>query len=118
MSVLKKEAKMRSIKLSDHLAHIIIHGTLHLLGYDHVDNGKVKISWTNPEDIDFKGVKVIKNAYRVPLSSHDGQKLYAGVDSYTFDDFGAKDVSKYYAIFTYDDVPNYSEPIILEYKAK
>ena len=43
LSVLKKEAKMRSIKLSDHLAHIIIHGTLHLLGYDHVDNDKVKI---------------------------------------------------------------------------
>lgn len=82
------------------------------------DNNKIKLSWTNPSNIDFKGVKVIKNAFRKPLSSHDGQKLYAGNDVYTFDDFGAKDVDKYYAIFTYDDVPNYSEPIILEYKAQ
>ena len=82
------------------------------------DNNKIKLSWTNPSNIDFKGVKVIKNAFRKPLSSHDGQKLYAGNDVYTFDDFGAKDVDKYYAIFTYDDVPNYSEPIILEYKVQ
>jgi len=81
------------------------------------DNGRIKLTWDNPEDDDFKGVKVIKNAYRAPLSSHDGQKLYAGTDNYTYDDFGAKDIDKYYAIFTYDDVPNYSEPIILEYKA-
>lgn len=81
------------------------------------DNGRIKLTWENPEDDDFKGVKVIKNAYRPPLSSHDGQKLYAGTDEYTYDDFGAKDIDKYYAIFTYDDVPNYSEPIILEYKA-
>jgi len=82
------------------------------------ENGRVKLSWSNPDNIDFKGVKVIKNAYRKPLSSHDGQKLYAGLDNYTFDDFGAQDTDKYYAIFVYDDVPNYSKPIILEYKAK
>lgn len=63
------------------------------------------------------GIKVIKNPYRKPLSSHDGQKIYAGKDNYTYDEFGAKDKNKYFAIFTYDDVPNYSEPIILEYKA-
>jgi carboxypeptidase T len=83
-----------------------------------LENGKIKISWTNPKDNDLKGVKVIKNPFRKPLSPQDGQKLYAGMDEYTFDDFGAKDINKYYAIFTYDDVPNYSEPIILEYIAK
>ena len=30
----------------------------------------------------------------------------------TFDDFGAIVIPKYYAIFTYDNVPNYSEAII------
>jgi len=82
------------------------------------DNGKIKITWDNPKDEAFKGVKVIKNAYRKPYSTHDGQKIYAGVDDYTFDDFGAKDINKYYAIFTYDDVPNYSKPVILEYQVK
>jgi len=80
-------------------------------------NGRIKITWTNPEEDGFKGVKVIKNAYRKPLSAHDGQKLYAGVDNYTFDDFGAKDIDKYYAVFTYDDVPNYSKPIVIKYNA-
>ncbi|RXJ87548.1 M14 family zinc carboxypeptidase [Arcobacter sp. CECT 8985] len=83
-----------------------------------IENGKIKISWENPKEEDLVGVKVIKNPYRKPLSSHDGQKIYAGKDNYTYDDFGAKDKDKYFAIFTYDDVPNYSKPIILEYKAK
>ncbi|WP_419766725.1 M14 family zinc carboxypeptidase [Arcobacter sp.] len=83
-----------------------------------MENGKIKVSWNNPKDSDFVGAKVIKNPFRKPLSAQDGQKLYAGVDEYTLDDFGATDIDKYYAIFTYDDVPNYSEPVILEYKAK
>ena len=82
------------------------------------DNGKIKLTWDNPESSSFKGVKVIKNAYRAPLSNQDGQKLYAGYDEYTFDDFGARDIEKYFAIFTYDDVPNYSEPVILKYSPK
>lgn len=81
------------------------------------ENGKVKLTWENPIDIDFVGVKVIKNPFREPYSSQDGQKLYAGKDDYTYDDFGAMDIDKYYAIFTYDDVPNYSKPIILKYNA-
>ena len=83
-----------------------------------LENGKIKLTWTNPIHDDLKGVKVIKNAYREPYSTHDGQKLYAGMDEYTFDDFGALDVDKYFAIFTYDEVPNYSKPIIIKYEAK
>lgn len=82
------------------------------------ENGKIKLTWDNPKDKDFRGVKVVKNPYRPPLSHKDGQKLYAGPDSYTYDDFGAKDIRKYYSLFTYDDVPNYSAPIILEYDEK
>ena len=82
------------------------------------ENGKIKLSWDNPTDTDLKGVKVIKNAYREPYSTHDGQKLFQGIDNYTYDDFGAKDIDKYYAIFTYDHVPNYSKPVILKYTAK
>jgi len=33
---------------------------------------------------------------------------------YTFDNFGDKDVHKFYAVFSYDDVPNFSEPVTLE----
>ena len=79
------------------------------------ENNKIKLSWLNPSHNDLKGVKVIKNAFRAPLSHKDGQKLYAGSDEFTFDEFGAKDVDKYYAIFTYDDVPNYSKAVIIKY---
>jgi probable rRNA maturation factor len=29
------EAEAKAIPLTDHAAHLIVHGTLHLLGYDH-----------------------------------------------------------------------------------
>jgi len=33
------EAQEKHVALEDHAAHLIIHGTLHLLGYDHMDDG-------------------------------------------------------------------------------
>ncbi|MBY0519749.1 MAG: rRNA maturation RNase YbeY [Sphingomonas sp.] len=32
------EAADKSIPLADHASHLIVHGTLHLLGYDHIDD--------------------------------------------------------------------------------
>lgn len=34
--VVKKEARDQNKSLTAHFAHMVIHGTLHLLGYDHV----------------------------------------------------------------------------------
>ena len=36
--VLEREALQQQKTLADHWAHIIIHGVLHLLGYDHIDD--------------------------------------------------------------------------------
>lgn len=80
------------------------------------DSGIIKLTWTNPVDDAFTGVIVVKNPFHVPCSPFDGQKLYGGKDSYTYDNFGAIDESKYYAVFTYDDVPNYSEPTSVFYR--
>jgi probable rRNA maturation factor len=33
-----EEAAERALALSDHAAHLMVHGTLHLLGYDHMDD--------------------------------------------------------------------------------
>jgi hypothetical protein len=79
------------------------------------ENGQIKLTWENPENKDFSGVKVVKNPFRKPYSCNDGQKLYAGRDNYTYDNFGALDIEKYYAVYTFDDVPNYSQPIIIKY---
>ena len=37
--VCASEALAKGISIADHAAHLIVHGTLHLLGYDHHDDG-------------------------------------------------------------------------------
>jgi probable rRNA maturation factor len=37
-----REAHEQNKKVADHLSHMIIHGTLHLLGYDHEDEDEAK----------------------------------------------------------------------------
>lgn len=37
--VCAREAAERGISLETHATHLIVHGTLHLLGYDHIDDG-------------------------------------------------------------------------------
>ena len=80
------------------------------------ENGKIKLTWKNPKHKDFKGVFVVKNPFRIPKNPFDGQKVYAGMDEYTIDTFGATDIKKYYAIFTYDNVPNFSKGVSVEFK--
>lgn len=79
------------------------------------ENGMIKLSWENPSDEAFQGVMVVKNPFHVPCSAFDGQKLYGGKDNYTYDNFGSLDESKYYAVFTYDDVPNFSPVTFIKY---
>ena len=79
-----------------------------------IENNMVKLEWDNPEDDGFKGVIVVKNPFKTPCSPYDGQKLYGGSDNYTYDSFGDNSIHKYYAIFSYDDVPNFSNPQYIE----
>ncbi|MEY3807446.1 MAG: hypothetical protein RI893_422 [Pseudomonadota bacterium] len=41
--VLEKEAREQGKLLADHWAHIIVHGVLHLLGYDHIDDSDAEL---------------------------------------------------------------------------
>jgi len=80
-----------------------------------LDNGVIKLSWKKQNN-NYTGVIVVKNPFRIPCSPYDGQKLYGGSDDYTYDNFGDISTDKFYAVFAYDDVPNFSEPSIIEYK--
>ncbi|MFK5937659.1 MAG: M14 family zinc carboxypeptidase [Sulfurimonas sp.] len=79
-----------------------------------LENGVIKLQWDNPDDDGYKGAIVVKNPFKVPSSPYDGQKLYGGIDNYTFDNFGDKKIHKFYAVFSYDDVPNFSKPVFIE----
>ncbi len=83
-----------------------------------MDKGMIKLMWDNPKDDGFRGVIVVKNRFRVPSTPYDGQKLYGGSDSFTYDNFGDTKTHKYYAVFTYDDVPNFSGAAFVEYEGK
>lgn len=41
--VVEEEAKQQNKTLQNHWAHLTIHGTLHLLGYDHIEDEEAKI---------------------------------------------------------------------------
>ncbi|MEQ1528225.1 MAG: rRNA maturation RNase YbeY [Methylococcales bacterium] len=41
--VLEKEAQQQHKAIFDHWAHIVVHGVLHLLGYDHIDDDEAEI---------------------------------------------------------------------------
>ena len=40
--ICEREAEDKSIPLESHAAHLIVHGTLHLLGYDHMDDSSAE----------------------------------------------------------------------------
>ncbi|WP_319381359.1 M14 family zinc carboxypeptidase [Thiomicrorhabdus sp.] len=81
------------------------------------ENEMIRLDWDNC-DSEMRGVIVVKNPFHVPCNPYDGQKLYGGQDNYTYDNFGSKGVQKYYAVFAYDDVPNFSEASWIEYLPK
>lgn len=41
--VVEREAKEQQISLTSHWAHLTVHGTLHLLGYDHIEDDEAEI---------------------------------------------------------------------------
>lgn len=49
----KKEAREQEISFHDHVAHMVVHGVLHLMGYDHITDDEAQI-------MEFKEIKVLQ----------------------------------------------------------
>jgi len=79
------------------------------------ENKMIKLTWDKVEDSALKGYYVVRNSFHPPKNFLDGVKLYGGKDNWTYDNFGSFDKEKYYAVFSYDDTPNFSEPVIIKY---
>jgi len=59
--ILEKEALEQHKALTDHWAHIIVHGVLHLLGYDHIYDDEAELM--ESEEITILNKLNIKNPY-------------------------------------------------------
>jgi probable rRNA maturation factor len=60
--VLEREAQQQNKLLADHWAHIIVHGVLHLLGYDHIEDDEAELM--ENKEIDILNQLTINNPYR------------------------------------------------------
>ena len=59
--IINKEAKKKNIPLKNHLNHLIVHGVLHLLGYEHEDELQAQIMENKEKKI--LGIFNIPNPY-------------------------------------------------------
>ena len=66
-----------------------------------------QLSWVNPADDDFQGVKIQKKTGNYPANSSDGTTVYNGTGT-NYTDTIASYETQYYKAFSYDEVPNYS----------
>ncbi|MBZ0218038.1 MAG: rRNA maturation RNase YbeY, partial [Fimbriimonadaceae bacterium] len=68
-----READEAGIAFSDHLDHLVVHGLLHLYGYDHIEAGEADIM--EKLEVRILAELGIPDPYRGPVRGQDGQAI-------------------------------------------
>lgn len=71
-------------------------------------NTQVNLSWTNPTDVWFSKVKVVRNTKRQPVNVQDGTEIYEGKNSSFIDTALTNGNRYYYGVYALDSVSNVS----------
>ncbi len=75
------------------------------------DDTKVLLSWVNPTDTDFVGVRILRKTEGYPSNPTDGVLVYSGGGT-THEDTGLiNDVTYYYRAFSFDWDKNFNDDI-------
>lgn len=75
------------------------------------DNKKVLLSWVNPIDTDFVGVRILRKTEGYPSSPTDGVLVYSGSGTTYEDTELTNDVTYYYRAFSFDWDKNFNDDI-------
>ncbi len=71
-------------------------------------NGRVVLTWINPVEPDFSGIKIIRKTDTSPASHTENSAVFTGTDVRYVDTGVTNGSVYYYTIFSYDDKGNYS----------
>lgn len=75
-------------------------------------DGEVALTWTNPTEIDFQGVRILRKNDAYPANFNDGTIVYSGTGTSITDTGLLNGAMYYYGAFAFDDVPNYASAAV------
>ena len=74
-------------------------------------DSSVNLTWVNPADGDLFGVRIMRKTGSAPANWQDGELVFSGSGTAYVDATAVANTSYFYSLFTYDEVPNYSNGV-------